>query len=228
MSRRNLSSSRARERGGVTILLALILLTTMGVMVFSLSRDSLREIAITGNESLGRKAAESADSGIDWTVMWGLDSRGIAGTDKQAVFNAVNQLSLAIADPTLRVQGVDGTLNTQGTGYMSNSGTGILRAYVYPSTSGTDLNPSTANYTQKSVVQQAMEIEVRYLGPYPLGNTGAISSSKASGGGATGSQRFFFLVRSTGRANVNPGNQLFTSASQSFVARRDAIVDITF
>lgn len=225
MSRQHPSTRRHSERGGVTILLALILLTTMGVMVFSLSRDSLREVAITGNESLGRKAAEAADSGIDWTVMWGLGNG--SSTDQAAISNAIYQLSTAIGDPTLRTQGTDATLNTQGTGYMSNTGTGILRTYIYPSTQGQDLNPSTSNYTQQSVVQQAMELEVRYLGPYPLPNTGGISISKSGGGGATGSQRFFFLIRSTGRANVNPTSPSFTSAAQSFIARRDAIVDIT-
>lgn len=216
---RRSDSSRRQEAGGITILLALVLLTLLGAMVFGLGRDSLREIAITGNESLGRKAAEAADSGIDWTVMWGLGNGTTA--DQQAVYSAINQLSLAIADPALRTQGTDATTNSKGTGYMSNTGTGILRAYIYPSTAGVDLSPSTAGYTQQSVVQQAMETEVRYLGPYPLANTGAITSSKTSGGGSTGSRRFFFLVRSTGRANV--GN-----TGQSFIARRDAIVDITF
>ncbi|WP_257306641.1 hypothetical protein [Geothrix campi] len=216
---RRSDSSRRQEAGGITILLALVLLSMLGAMVFGLGRDSLREIAITGNESLGRKAAEAADSGIDWTVTWGLSNGATA--DQQAVYTAINQLSLAIADPTLRTLGTDATTNTKGTGYMSDSGTGILRAYIYPSTPGSDLSPSTSGYTQQSVVTQAMETEVRYLGPYPLANTGALTAGKSSGGGATGSKRFFFLVRSTGRANVG-------DTGQSFAARRDAIVDITF
>jgi hypothetical protein len=211
-------STRHQERGGITILLALVLLTMLGAMVFGLGRDSLREIAITGNESLGRKAAEAADSGIDWTIMWGMGN-GISA-DQEAVQTAIDTLSRAIADPTLRTAGADGTMNTQGSGYM-NVDTGILRAYIYPASTTSDLSFSNAGYTQSSVVQQAMELEVRYLGPYPLANTGALTASKASGGGATGAQRFFFLVRSTGRANV--GN-----TGQSFAARRDAIVDITF
>ena len=210
---------RSQERGGITILLALVLLTLLGSMVFGLGRDSLREIAITGNESLGRKAAEAADSGIDWTIMWGLGNG--ATTDQTAVRNVIDTLSLAIADPSLRTTGPDGTLNTQGSGYMSNSGTGILRGYVYPSSTTSDLSLSNTGYTQSSVVQQAMEVEVRYLGPYPLANTGALTASKVTGGGNTGAQRYFFLIRSTGRANV-------VTTGQSFLARRDAIVDITF
>ncbi|WP_243324547.1 hypothetical protein [Geothrix sp. SG200] len=211
-------SPRNREKGGIAILLALVLLTLMGAMIFGLGRDSLREISITGNESLGRKASEAADSGIDWTIMWGLGNG--ASPDQAAIHKAIDDLSKAIADPTLRTSGIDGTLNTQGTGYM-NKDTGVLRAYIYPASTTSDLSFSNAGYTQSSVVQQAMELEVRYLGPYPLANTGALTAGKASGGGATGAQRYFFLVRSTGRANVG-------ATGQSFVARRDAIVDITF
>jgi hypothetical protein len=214
-----LRSSRSHEQGGITILLALVLLTMLGAMVFGLGRDSLREIAITGNESIGRKAAEAADSGIDWTIMWGQGNG--ASADQASVRQAIDTLSYAIADATLRTSGPDGTANTHGSGYMSDTGSGILRAYVYPSSTTSDLSLSTAGYTQTSVVQQAMELEVRYLGPYPLANTGALTASKVTGGGNTGAQRYFFLVRSTGRANV--GN-----TGQSFIAKRDAIVDITF
>lgn len=210
--------NRRHERGGIAILLALVLLTLMGAMIFGLGRDSLREIAITGNESIGRKAAEAADSGIDWTIMWGMGNGTSA--DQTAIRTAIDTLSQAIADPTLRTSGVDGTMNLRGTGYM-NQNTGILRAYVYPTSTTSDLSFSNAGYTQSSVVQQAMEVEVRYLGPYPLANTGALTAGKSSGGGATGAQRYFFLVRSTGRANVG-------DTGQSFAARRDAIVDITF
>lgn len=212
-------TSRSGEHGGITILLALVLLTMLGAMVFSLGRDSLREIAITGNESLGRKASEAADSGIDWAIMWGQGNG--ATTDQTAVRQAIDTLSYAIADANLRTTGPDGTANTQGSGYMSDSGSGILRAYIYPSSTASDLSLTTSGYTQTSVVKQAMELEVRYLGPYPLANTGALTASKVTGGGNTGAQRFFFLVRSTGRANV--GN-----TGQSFIAKRDAIVDITF
>lgn len=211
-------STRRHERGGIAILLALVLLTLMGAMIFGLGRDSLREIAMTGNESIGRKAAEAADSGIDWTVMWALGN----GTtpDQAAIRTALDTLSKAIADPTLRTTGTDATLNSRGSGYM-NVDTGILRTYVYPDSTTSDLSLSNAGYSQTSEVQQAMEVEIRYLGPYPLANTGALTAGKASGGGATGAQRYFFLVRSTGRANIG-------TAGQSFTARRDAIVDITF
>lgn len=215
--------TRNSEQGGLAILLALVLITLMGVMTFSMSRDSIREIAITGNESLGRKASEAADSGIDWAIMWGL---GNGTTNEQLeIRNAIDTLSLAIADSTLRTQGTDGTTNSQGSGYMSDSGTGIMRAYIYPQTGSTDLLMSNAGYTQSSEVRQASELEVRYLGPLPLTNTGALTAGKASGGGNTGANRYYFLIRSTGRANIgtDPLDPL-----QSFIARRDAIVDITF
>lgn len=225
-----LSQSRRRssEQGGMVILLALILITLMGVMTFSMSRDSFREIAITANESIGRKASEAADGGIDWTIMWGLGNG--ATPDQLAVRKAMDDLSLAISEASLRTQGVDATTNTKGTNLMSNSGTGILRAYVYPSSSSsTDLLTSNVGQTQSSVVRQAAELEIRYLGPLPLANTGALTVSKATGGGNTGAQRYFFLIRSTGRANVGGSDPSdFTTAQQSFIARRDAIVDVTF
>lgn len=215
--------TRRRQSGGITILLALTLLAVMGSMAFGLSRNSLREIAITGNESTGRKAAEASEAGMDWGVMWMLGN-GIT-TEQLAINAAVKNLVRAIDDPTQRVLGTDATLSVTGTGTLSPNG--YLRSYIYPASSSSDMYLSTSGLSQTtSQARESFNLEVRYLGPNPLDNTSAITTSKASGGGATGAQRYFFLIRSIGRANIytDPTNVSGTPL-YSFVAQRECIVE---
>ena len=64
------SIQRHRQAGGITIIVALILVAMATVTAVGLSRTALRESLITGNESTGRKAFEMADSGLDYTITW--------------------------------------------------------------------------------------------------------------------------------------------------------------
>ena len=57
---------RARERGGVAVLVALALLVCMTVGALGASRDVLREWGIGGSGLLGAKAFLAADSGLEW------------------------------------------------------------------------------------------------------------------------------------------------------------------
>lgn len=216
---------RPSEQGGIAILLALTLITLMGAMVLSLSRDTLRDVAIVGNEAIGRKAAEAADAGVDWAVMW---AQGTGGPgERQVVLDAVNDLSYAIADHSLWIPGTDATLNTQGTGNYSPAG--YLRVYIDPNPGSTDMIMDNSNYAQTSNVRQQFNLEVRYLAPYPLADTSALSQSKSTGGGSTGAERHYFLIRSVGRANIyTDPNDTSSPVLWSFLGRREALVDIVF
>lgn len=225
---------RSTEAGGIVILLALILLSIMTVAAIGVSQGALREAAITGNESTGRKASEAADAGIDWAITWAnpeafsLASTGAA----QAMQNAMSGLLTAAgsqdpgARPSVSTDPLPGTpAQSNYTDYgILNSTTGSLRVFLrsgdadYQNTALFLTKPSSGNTLFKqttSQVVQAFDLEVRYLGA-PL-------ASRASGGKAkkTGN---LFLIHSLGRANItdNAGKTL-----QSFIAQREAIVEYT-
>lgn len=202
---------RSGERGGMTILLALILLSAMTVGALALSQNSLREISITGNEATGRKSFEVADAGLDWVITWGgpnvptqtETARKALQTGMKNILDAIDRQDLS---GTL-VGTKDATLNTAGDGYISPT-SGTYRAYVSSldgTLSGTELFPSTANYKQTgSVIQPAFDIEVRYLGDMP----------DLSGGTKKHS---FWMVRSVGRANLGTTGQSFVSRRETFM-----------
>lgn len=208
----SISSNHSSERGGMTIVLALILLSAMTVGALALSQNSLREISITGNETTGRKAFEMADAGLDWVITWGgpkvptqtETARKALQAGMQTVLDAIDRQDLAGS----LVGTKDATLNTLGDGYISPT-SGTARVYLSSldgAMAASELFPSTANFKQTgSVIQPAFDLEVRYLGDMPDLNGGV-------------RKRPFWLVRSVGRSNV--GN-----TGQSFVSRRETFME---
>ena len=185
------------ESGGLTILMALVMLVVVTVAAFGLSRSSLREVLITGNESTGRKAFEMADSGLDYVISWGSPYATTAATPTAAAL----QTKMGSLLDAIDLPGVAQT------GFIDSSGT--LRYKMLASTVGGDMTPSPSAYLQKSAVTPAFDLEVRYLGQVPLQNTGS--------GGFIKSNRSFWLVHSTGRANIG-------TTGQSFISQREALV----
>lgn len=202
---------RDRERGGMTILLALILLSAMTVGALALSQNSLREISITGNEATGRKSFEMADAGLDWVITWGApyvptQSETARKTLQEGMKHILDAMDRTDLESSL-VGTKDATLNTPGDGFISPTN-GTYRAYISSldgTLAGSELFPSTANYQQTgSIIQPAFDIEVRYLGDMDQG----VGTKKPS----------LWLVRSIGRANL--GN-----TGQSFISRRDTFME---
>ena len=184
------------ETGGLTILVALVMLVVVTVAALGLSRTSLREVMISGNESTGRKAFEMADSGLDYVISWGSPYANTSTAPSAATLQT-NMGSLLSAIDTPSAQ----------SGFIDASGT--LRYKMLSTAVGGDLTPSTSTYLQNTVVTPAFDLEVRYLGQIPLQNTGA--------GGFVKSNRSFWLVHSTGRANIG-------TTGQSFISQREALV----
>lgn len=238
-------SARHSQTGGITILVALVLLSIMTVAAMSMSQNTLRELAITGNESTGRKAAESADSALDWVLIWSNPNAAssiLASTDPITGANTstlvtttlpgapgivqaqMTKLLAAIGDSNLRVIKLDPSPNAPaGSGpddYGNQSGNSgslrfFLRSVDFDKTSAPELFQTAAGgtgFTQKdSVVAQAFDVEVRYLGE-SLANRSSGFRAKKQGG--------LFLIRSVGRANIG-------TTGQSFIALREALVDYT-
>ncbi len=64
------ASLRHSQFGGITILVALSLLVLLTIAAVSMSRNSFREIVISGTSRQGAMARNSADSGIEWSLYW--------------------------------------------------------------------------------------------------------------------------------------------------------------
>lgn len=177
----SLSSFRVRQQGGLTIIMALVLVGVMGAATFSLSRNAIRELSMAGTLIQGNKAAAAADAGLDWVIIWGQ--------------GAVNEASFTSATPsskeTALLKMIKDTIAST-TGYPAATIIGVGDASM------------TLDHQGAASTKQDFDIEARFLGTLPAGRTGGGSSdnSGASGGtkvgGATG--EYFWRFLSTGRA----------------------------
>ncbi|NTV72971.1 MAG: hypothetical protein HGA66_02050 [Holophaga sp.] len=59
-----------RETGGITILVALMLLVFITLTAVGMSRNSFREVVISGTTRQGALARNVADSGVEWSIYW--------------------------------------------------------------------------------------------------------------------------------------------------------------
>lgn len=205
-------SLRAAEAGGITILLALILLAVMTVAAFGLSRNTLREIAITGNEAIGRKTFETADSGLDWIITWG-NPYATPATPAQTQLNVAMNLALdALDNPGLQTVGDDSELDRI-TGTSNVGPEGSYRVFLHPenaSISGSDLSVDQTNAKQVSELKPSYDLEARYLRVLPSLSTSLL---------ATQGKTYLWLVRSRGRVQVGDSGQVFLSRREAVMER---------
>jgi hypothetical protein len=241
----NRRTRREAQQGGVTILVALVLLAAMTVAALGVSQNTLRDLAITGNESTGRKASEVADSALDWVVIWSNPdankainaSTDASGNNTSTLVTVplsgasgimqtqMGKLLDAIGNQGLRVAAIDPTPNSGPGGgpdsygnTSDNSGSlrFFLRSVDFTSATAPELFQSTYNgggnnFMQNTVVAQAFDVEVRYLGESFSNRSSGIRAKKQGG---------LFLIKSVGRANIG-------TTGQSFIAQREALVDYT-
>jgi hypothetical protein len=73
------------QQGGMTIIMALVLVSVLGAAVFSLSRNVVRELSMGGTAIQGEKAAAAADAGLDWAIVWA------QGCISNVVYTGANQ-----------------------------------------------------------------------------------------------------------------------------------------
>jgi hypothetical protein len=64
------SVSRHPEFGGITILVALLMLVLLTISAFAMSKNSLREVIVTGTSRQAADVRNIADSGLDWSMYW--------------------------------------------------------------------------------------------------------------------------------------------------------------
>jgi Tfp pilus assembly protein PilX len=213
------SLRRTGEKGGITILLALILLVLMTTAAFQVSHSTLREIAMSGNESTGRKSTEAADAGIDWVITWLNPGAPSPSTLQAQVSTQVANLEalyggvtpnvnpLAASDPLPSSSGSSSAEPKYG---LLNTTTGVMRIFFrnidYPSDLSLSAYTNGSNgVSQNSAITQGFDTEIRILGP-------ALNFGTAKG-------NTYFLLRTIGRANVG-------STGQSFIAQREVLMEL--
>ena len=209
------SSPRAAQQGGITIIVALVLIVVMSLAAFSLSRNSIREMATAGNVIQGTKASAAADAGLDWFVVWShpdnvaqaLGSPGSVGNYKlaQAItdikkpdwYTALSNDNLLASTASNRTWDMAALVSSQESQVASND-------MVFDNTSNTTVLQSKNN--SGNPIIQRFDLQVRFLGFQPITLTGG--GGNASGGtnpNAVASQDTTWQVISTGNAAVPLG-----------------------
>ncbi len=208
-------SLRASERGGITIVISLVLIVLMSLAAFSLSRNSIRELATSGSIIQGSKASAAADAGLDWYVVWSHpDNVDLAIANTSAIGN--NTLAKAITDIKktnwYTALSSDGLLASTASSrswdmaavITSQESQMAANEMVFDNT-GTGAVLQATNNGGSPVVQR-FDLQVRFLGFQPTVLTGG--GGNASGGtnqAANASQDTAWQIVSTGNAAVPIG-----------------------
>lgn len=58
------------QTGGITILVALSLLVLLTIAAVGMSRNSFREVVISGTSRQGAMVRNAADAGVEWSIYW--------------------------------------------------------------------------------------------------------------------------------------------------------------
>jgi hypothetical protein len=192
----------------------------MTTAAFQVSHSTLREIAMSGNESTGRKSTEAADAGIDWVITWMNPGAPGPSTLQAAVSTQVANLEALYGGVTPNASPVYATTDplpsSSGTSVaepkygLMNTTTGVMRIFFrntdYPSDMSLSGYTNGSNgISQNSVITQGFDTEIRILGP-------ALNFGTAKGNN-------YFLLRTIGRANVG-------STGQSFIAQREVLMEL--
>lgn len=90
---------RRSEAGGITIVVALMLLVLLTIAAVAMSRNSLREIVTSGFARQGAMARNVADSGIEWGIYW-IDGDNTA-TAADSALKMANMKAALLLDSTL-------------------------------------------------------------------------------------------------------------------------------
>jgi type II secretory pathway component PulK len=120
----NAWNKRSHERGGIAILVALILITLLTVMSVSLARSSIREIAISGTSYRATQTNVTGDSGLDWAVTWLAPANRTAagGSTPQKALADLTDYSLGKVNTALPITGAAKWVDINAAKYVGENG----------------------------------------------------------------------------------------------------------
>jgi Tfp pilus assembly protein PilX len=116
------------QTGGITILVALMLLVLLTISAVAMSRNSLREVIISGTVRQGAEARNVADNGLEWSCYWLTpDTTGITKATPDAAATAL-LTPVKLLSGVLEMSGVSQPVSA--TGIMTRSESdGASRSY---------------------------------------------------------------------------------------------------
>ena len=183
------------QAGGISILVALMLLVLLTIATLGMNRNAMRDIVSTGFVRQGAAATSTANSGVEWALYW-MATTNSAGATASAKAMLATQTMLLVT-PTLWGQPRDiitgGAYVTGGTlqpDLQWNNGTGV-QGYTVGVTYMGHLAPSD---TSQSV-----------------GSTGYAPATGTNNQGDN-----FWAIRSD--AKVNQGQVSFTQAQEAWIS----------
>jgi Tfp pilus assembly protein PilX len=185
-----------RQRGGITILVALILLGVMSLAAFAMAKNSLREISVTGNVWQATKAAEAADAGLDWFVVWTHPANADAATTAQR--KALLAGMRSIEDET-DVPPADKPWDRSIT--LASADGDVSDDFVFDNARAQVSQSASAG----NATTQAFDLTVRYLGEEPAALTTGTTVFDGGKGGKKPARDLKWQATGDGRASINAG-----------------------
>jgi hypothetical protein len=164
---------RPSEAGGITIILALMLLVLLTVAAVGMSRNALRDIVTVGFGRQGAMARNVADSGLEWSIHW-LDPENGKVANEGSALHLTTLKAALLQDPTLAgvakaVQAGDPTDYSPGgtppTDLMLSSPTGTTQGYTLGLTYMGKLPPDLTGQGASTGTFRPASGELPKLGP---------------------------------------------------------------
>jgi len=192
---------RRTQRGGMTILVALMLLVLLTIAAMAMARNSLREIATTGFSRQGAMARNVADSGLERSIHW-MDMANGALAPEGSAANLNLLKATLLLDPTKAGKSWD---------------------LASPS-AGVEYNPTTTTQTGITLTAagsttQASTLGLTYMGKLPVAGMsqgGGTGGYTPAAGGAAQQAPDLWAVRAD--AQVVQGGVTFTHAKELWVS----------
>lgn len=161
------------QAGGVTILVALMLLVLLTAAAVAMTRNSLREIATAGFGRQGAMARNMADSGLEWSINWMDAQSGAAAASGTSAARLAALKAALVQQPSLA--GIPWS--------VASSNPAAPSTYSPGGTLAADLQfPSAVGVTQ------GFTLGLTYMGKLPLADrsqgVGTGGYSPAAGRGA--------------------------------------------
>ncbi|GEM_PF-896196 len=137
-----LNGKRKGEAGGITIMVALMLLVFITITAVGMSRNSFREVVISGTTRQGSLARNVADSGIEWSIYWLDYANSSSATDSAANLNAMKIALLQNSSNSGRAFDIMSSSPTSPTAYVPASATAAVSLPTITTSAGTTMTPS--------------------------------------------------------------------------------------
>lgn len=188
------------QRGGITILVSLMLLVFLTITALAMSRNSFREIVVSGTVRQGAMVRNVADSGIEFGILWMQPS-----SRRQAASGSSAETLQNLATSLVAGQSYGTPFNLDGSDYLSiNTATPPADLQV-PAASGNGFN-----------------LALTAMGKMPLTNQSQTAGSSSSGyTPAAGSMALaapdLWAIRSDGVINAG-GVMTFSHSKEAWIS----------